>query len=75
MVPVVGLSAHFITHTDPIRPMLTYAAWALAAGVLGLMYGEANARSRDAGQPIKRAWNALLEMVRGALFGIARVFA
>jgi len=60
---------------DPLRNGLTYGAWALCAGVLGLMYGEANARARDDGRPIQGLWNQLLELTRGALFGLARVVA
>lgn len=55
----------------PLLPGLTFAGWALFAGALGLFYGEVNDRAKRNGRPIAPLVNQVVEIMRGAAFGLA----
>lgn len=74
-VPAGVATAVLLTHGPVWRPAAAFGLWALLAGVLGLMYGEANARAKHDGRPIAPILNQLLELIRGAAFGCAMVLA
>ena len=74
-VSAAAASAIFLREVDPIRPAVIFGIWALCAGVLGLLHGEAKARAQDRRTGIQGWVNTAVELSRGGLFALAMILS
>lgn len=75
MLALLALLPVYWAGKDVLTGALAFGGYAVIATLLAAIYGQANRKAQQAGEPIDPADNMRVEIARGLCFGVATIIA